>query len=116
MPDNHDSRDGPLGNLETRLETLEAKRRRPQPGEAGSLADGYRFLANMLGGVLAGIGFGWTLDHFAGTAPWGIVGGLLIGSGVSIVSVVRTAGRLSDQARANAPPVAPVPPDEDDED
>jgi ATP synthase protein I len=117
MPDNDDVRSGAGKGLEDRLKAFEEKRSQSiTPAQAQELGAGYRFLASMLGGVLSGIGFGWLLDHFAGTGPWGLVGGLLIGSAVSIFTVVRTAGRMSDKAaKANPAPPA-VPFDDEDED
>jgi ATP synthase protein I len=49
-----------------------------------------------------GLGFGWLLDRYAGTGPWGMVGGLLIGMGSSIYIVVRKATKLSAQASARS--------------
>ena len=116
-PENHVVRNGGLDGLEDRLDAFEAKRSRPiAPDQAGSIGAGYRFLASMLGGVLSGIGFGWLLDHYAGTGPWGVVGGLLIGSAASIFSVVRTAGRMSEAAAKANPPQTAVPFDDEDED
>ncbi|MBW8891647.1 MAG: AtpZ/AtpI family protein [Burkholderiales bacterium] len=63
-----------------------------------SSQDGYRLLADLIGGVLVGLGFGWLLDRYAGTGPWGMVGGLLIGMGLSIYTVVRKATKMSAQA------------------
>ena len=68
----------------------------------------------MLGGVLGGVGLGWLLDHFAHTSPLGVVGGLLIGSGLSIYATVRTASRLS--AKAATPNATSGAPDKEDED
>jgi ATP synthase protein I len=52
----------------------------------------------MLGGVFGGVGLGWLLDLVAHTRPWGLIGGLLIGTTMSIVVMIRAA------SRANAPP------------
>lgn len=117
MPKNDDVRSGTGDGLEDRINAFEAKRSRPvTPDQGQSLGDGYRFLASMLGGVLGGVGFGWLFDHFAHTTPWGTVGGLLIGSGVSIYSVVRAAGRMSDKALKDHPPPPAAPFDDEDED
>jgi ATP synthase protein I len=43
------------------------------------------------------------LDRYVGTGPWGMVGGLLIGMGLSIYTVVRKATKLSAQASAHSP-------------
>jgi ATP synthase protein I len=117
MPDNDEVRSGGLDSLEDRLKAFEKKNSHSVSSEQGqALAAGYRFLANMIGGVLTGLGLGWLLDHFAGTGPWGVVGGLLIGSVSSIVTVVRAAGRMSDKAAKAAPPPQAVAFDDEDED
>ncbi len=95
---------GALGRLEGRLDAFDAGRA-AKPGGQGigeSAADGYRLLGQMLGGVLGGIGLGWLLDHFAHTGPWGVIGGLLIGAGLSIYATVQTASRISAKAERGA--------------
>jgi ATP synthase protein I len=69
----------------------------------------------MIGGVLGGLGLGWFVDHVAHTTPFGLIGGLLIGTVGSVVSAVVSAVRMSERATANTQPAAPVASDEDDE-
>ena len=104
----------PLARLDSDLASFEASRRKT-PSGMGEAGAGYRLLGQMIGGVLGGIGLGWLVDHFAHTSPWGLVLGLLIGAGLSIVSTVRTASRLSARAEGKAGPVAAVPDDDEDE-
>ncbi|MDP3748792.1 MAG: AtpZ/AtpI family protein, partial [Phenylobacterium sp.] len=80
-----------------------------------AMAQGYRFIGEVVGGVLMGVGLGWLLDRYAGTSPFGMVGGLLIGSGLSIFVAVRTATRNTKDAMAKAGP-PPVVADDEDED
>ena len=82
---------------------------------ARALSQGYRLVWELIGGVLGGIGFGWLFDQVANTAPWGLVSGLVIGTGVSTYSVVRLAGRMSDEASKAAPPSAAALDDEDED-
>ena len=112
-----ESDQGALGRLEGRLDAFEAAREtRPlTQGVGESAGEGYRLLGQMLGGVLGGIGLGWLVDHFAHTGPWGLIGGLLIGAGLSVYATVRTASRISARAAANSGPIASVPDDEDDD-
>ena len=101
MPKADEPNDKALQSLDARLDAFEAKKAAEQPVRAEhekSSQDGYRLLADLIGGVLVGLGFGWLLDHFVGTQPWGMVGGLLIGMGLAIFSVVRKATKLSAQA------------------
>ena len=101
MPKADEPNDKALRSLDARLDAFEAKKAAEQPIHAQnekSSQDGYRLLADLIGGVLVGLGFGWLLDRYAGTGPWGMVGGLLIGMGSSIYIVVRKATKLSAQA------------------
>ena len=117
MPDDDPVRKDGVDRLEDRLKAFEKRRAKAvAPEQALAVGAAYRLLASLIGGVLAGVGFGWILDHFAGTGPWGMVGGLLIGSTVSIFTVVRAAGRMSDEAKKAGPPPQSVPFDDEDED
>ena len=60
----------------------------------------YKILAELLGGVLIGLAGGAILDRFAGTAPWGLIGGVLVGFALSVFMARRTANRLMAQAKA----------------
>jgi ATP synthase protein I len=107
MPKADEPNDKAFDSLDARLDAFEAKKAAEQPMRAEhekSSQDGYRLLADLIGGVLVGLGFGWLLDRYAGTGPWGMVGGLLIGMGSSIYIVVRKATKLSAQASAQIPP------------
>lgn len=106
MPKADEPNDKAFQSLDARLDAFEAKKAAEQPVRAEhekSSQDGYRLLADLIGGVLVGLGFGWLLDHFVGTQPWGMVGGLLIGMGLAIFSVVRRATKLSAQASTTSP-------------
>ena len=50
-------------------------------------------MAGLIGGVLGGIGLGWTFDHFVHTSPIGLLSGLLIGTVASVVGAVVSASR-----------------------
>jgi ATP synthase protein I len=104
MPESEESSHRALERLDRRLEAFEAGRA-AKPGASGvggAAADGYRMLGEMLGGVLGGVGLGWLVDHFAHTNPWGVVGGLVIGAGLSIFATVQTASRISAKAAAKS--------------
>src|SRR4249919_2660968 len=116
MPHPNESPDEALRSLDQRLGSAEAAQARTvSPDTHAAMAQGYRFLGEVVGGVLGGVGLGWLLDHFAHTQPWGVVGGLLIGTGFSIFVAVSTAARANKTALGamGSPPAAP---DEEDED
>ena len=105
MPKADETNDKAFDSLDARLAAFEAKKAAEKPAKAASEKgnqDGYRLLADLIGGVLVGLGFGWLLDHYVHTSPWGMVGGLLIGLGLAIFSIVRKAMKLSAQASATS--------------
>ena len=110
-------RQDPLGTLDQDIEAFEAGRRKSRSTAAAGLAggDGYRVLGQLLSGLLGGIGLGWLLDKVAHTTPWGLVGGLLIGTGWSIVSTVRMASRFGAKTNSQPPPGVPAADDDDDD-
>jgi ATP synthase protein I len=116
-PESDDARERALKSLDEQLKAFEARRApKDSPfGEPKGVGEGYRLVAGMIGGVLGGVGLGWTFDYFAHTSPIGLIGGLLIGTVVSIVGVVASASRMSDRAAAQSGPVPPAAADEDDE-
>jgi ATP synthase protein I len=111
----HDQRDEASSDFEKRLEGLEAQRSKTATYAAGkSLNEGYRLVASLISGVLVGLGLGWLIDRFAHTSPWGLIGGLLVGIGVSLFNVVRVSARMSKQALKDNP--APAVPFDDKDD
>jgi len=101
--------------LDARLAAFEAERTRGSGAAAQrAMGEGYRFLSEVVGGVLGGLGFGWLLDHFAGTGPFGLIGGLLVGIGVSTFVAVRGAAMRAKAASERAGVLPGEPDDEDD--
>ncbi len=118
MPNPDDQHDAALKRLDERLDTLEASRARPAGGmgsETRAAGDGYRLLGELIGGILAGLGFGWAFDYYLHTTPWGLVGGLLLGLGISVFMLVRQATRMSAKAAAEQGSVHAVPSDDEDD-
>ena len=113
QPDD-DSREA-LRRLDQRLKAFKAD----GAPASGSGADqrgvgaGYRLVGELIGGVLGGLGLGWTVDHFAHTTPLGIVIGLLLGLGASLYAVVRGALKMGDKVRAERGTAPDLPDGED---
>ena len=115
MPDTEEPSREALRRLDDRLAAFEADRQ-PTLGGADprAMGRGYRFLGEVVGGVLGGLGFGWLFDRFAHTAPFGLVGGLLIGVGVSTFVAIRGAAAWSKTESERAGSLPSAPDDEDD--
>ena len=80
-----------LKRLDERIKALESARTRtPLKIEQEGSGMVYRLIAELVGGVLMGLGFGWAFDHFAHTRPLGMICGLLLGAAGSIFVAVRS--------------------------
>ncbi|MEO6339620.1 MAG: AtpZ/AtpI family protein [Caulobacteraceae bacterium] len=114
MPEPEDQRPDALQRLDERLEALRAgNERKPYRWDDSSSA-GYRLVAELIGGVLSGLGFGWLADRFLGTSPWGLIVGTLAGAGLSVFVIARSAGQMAGKAEKTV--AAPSVPDDADED
>ena len=116
MPNSDESREEAFQRLNKRLDAFESGRAQQTSFTAQrAMGQGYRFLAEVIGGVFGGAGLGWLIDRFAGTSPLGLVGGLLIGTGFSIFVAVKGAAGWSKTESEKAG-VLPSVADDDDND
>lgn len=119
MSQEPESREEAIARLQKSASDLEARTARQLSHEAaGQAAAGqaWRILADLFGGVFVGLAIGAILDRFAGTGPWGLIGGVLLGFAVSVFMAWRTAQSLMAKARASGVEPKSVPFDEDEED
>jgi len=115
MPKPDDRPEEALGRLNEELQAFEAARGRSASWEASrGIGEGYRLLAELIGGVLGGVAFGWLVDRIAHTAPWGIAIGVALGAGVSVYMAVHTVARMGKKSLGEAPPAAALPDDDED--
>ncbi len=115
MPRRDDHDEEALKRLDKRLDAFEAQRapKDRSPDNSG-IGAGYRLVAELIGGVFGGAGFGWLFDRFAHTQPWGIAVGVSIGAGFSVYLAARTAARMGANAQLKSGPVNSVPDDDED--
>lgn len=115
MPD--DERDRALKDLASRADRLQASAVRPTPSAAGHHAVGqaYQILGALVGGVIVGLAMGAAADWAMGTAPWGMIVGVLAGFAVSVFMAKLTADRLMAQAAEENRLGEALPDDEDEE-
>ena len=104
MPEPPFPRDEALKRFDERYDALAASSRRTSRSFASDkgAGAGYRMIGELIGGMLTGLGLGWLIDRFAGTAPIGLVVGLLVGTVGAIFLVVRSAALVSTSATANS--------------
>ena len=104
-------------SLDQRLAAAEAAQARRESGDSHrAMAQGYRFLGEVVGGVLMGAALGWLVDNFVThMPPFGLVIGLFGGAGLSIFAAVRTAARTQKEELEKAGQLPSVPDDKDED-
>lgn len=118
MSQEPESREEAIARLNKSASELEARSRSQLAHDlAGQKAAGqaWRILADLLGGVFVGLILGVILDRFAHTGPWGTIGGVLLGFGVSLWMGWRTSQRLMAEAKASGVEPRSVPFDDENE-
>jgi len=112
-----ESREEAIARLTKSASDLKARTTRHPSAEAAGHAaasQAWKIVADLLGGVFVGLALGWAVDHFAGTSPVGIIGGVLLGFAISVWMAWRTAQRLMAEAKQYGEPES-VPFDDEDE-
>ncbi|AZO31666.1 MULTISPECIES: AtpZ/AtpI family protein [Mesorhizobium] len=103
-------RDDELERRRRELEASLASRRtdRLEGKDEAKAATGYgqalKLSSEFIAGVVVGVGLGWIIDRLAGTAPWGLIVGLLLGFGAGILNVLRSAGLAPQFGQGGEPP------------
>jgi len=117
MPQPDDRPEEAMNRLGEELQAFEAGRARSASSWKANrgIGEGYRLLAQLIGGVLGGVGLGWFVDQLAHTSPWGMVVGLFAGAGLSVYAVARSASRMGKNAIAEAGPLKAVPLSDDED-
>jgi len=65
----------------------------PRPrADPTAIARGFRLSSELVAGVLVGAAIGWTLDHWLGISPWGMIVFVLLGFAAGVLNVMRAAG------------------------
>ncbi len=96
----------PLDEFSSRLEAAR-KVANPNAEDADAtrgraMGKGFRLASELLAAMIVGPALGLGLDQLAGTSPWGLVGGILVGFAAGIRNVAQTMkqDRKGDEAGA----------------
>lgn len=79
------------GRLEAHRKSTEEAPRGPKAGYAMAMKLSSEFLASILVGAL----IGWGIDRLFGITPWAMIVFVLLGFCAGVLTVIRSAGRLS---------------------
>ncbi len=70
---------------------------------SSNMAQGFKYASEFSAAVLVGSALGWAIDYFIGTAPWGLVVGLILGFCAGVMNVVRAAREGMDGSGEDLP-------------
>lgn len=89
----------PLSDLDARLKQLRADRAGGKADDSevpstamSGLGAAFRIGTELVGALIAGLGIGYFLDRWLGTAPWLLVVFFFLGSAAGILNVYRAVG------------------------
>jgi len=104
-----DIRDDDLERRRRELEASLATRlpNRSEGKDDAKAAAGYgqalKLSSEFIAGIVVGVGLGWFLDRVAGTSPWGLIVGLMLGFGAGVLNVLRSAGAVAEFGQGGKP-------------
>jgi ATP synthase protein I len=81
--------------------SLDAKKRErtaaqtPRRSDTRGFSLGIRLASEFVAAIIVGAALGWGLDWLAGTAPWGMIGLLLLGFAAGVLNVMRSAEKMA---------------------
>lgn len=92
--------DARLSSLDARLDAARQREKGRNPTSEREKSDanyrvGNRVLAELIGGLAGGAFFGWVIDQFVGTRPWGLLVMLFVGIGVAFRNIIRISNGRS---------------------
>ncbi|MEP3890183.1 MAG: AtpZ/AtpI family protein [Hellea sp.] len=88
-----------------KLEATKKSHQEPEiQSEKSGMGEGLRYASEFSAAIIAGAFLGYIVDKFAGTGPWGLLIGLLLGFGAGVMNVVRAAKEGMDGSGTDLPP------------
>jgi len=67
----------------------------PRRTDTRGFSQGIRLASEFVAAIVVGAAIGWGLDKLAGTAPWGMIGFLLLGFAAGVLNVMRSAEKMA---------------------
>ena len=84
-----------LGKRLDEVRSTGQEQRRPtgtSGGEPSAMGKAFRLSTEFVAGIIAGCGIGWAVDAMAGSKPWGLIVGTMLGFGAGVWNVMRASG------------------------
>ena len=81
--------DDALQSLEDRVEAAQARHAEPETPNRSNAAIGLKYASEFSAGIIVGAVLGYFVDKFLGSAPWGLLAGLILGFAAGIMNIIR---------------------------
>ena len=72
-------------------------------GGATGYGQALKLSSEFIAGIVVGVGIGWFIDRVAGSSPWGLIVGLMLGFGAGVLNVLRSAGLAAEFGQGGKP-------------
>ena len=72
-------------------------------GGATGYGQALKLSSEFIAGIVVGVGIGWFIDRVAGSSPWGLIVGLMLGFGSGVLNVLRSAGLATEFGQGGKP-------------
>jgi len=95
-----------LNALGEKLQAIEKSKEKEVEVERSGMGEGLKYASEFSAAIIVGAALGYFADKYIGTAPWGLVIGLMLGLGAAILNVVRAAKEGMDGSGIDLPPEA----------
>ncbi len=84
-----------LHRLDERLERHRKAAAEPARGPTAGYSAAMKLSSEFLASILVGALIGWGIDRLLGITPWGMIVFVLLGFCAGVLTVVRSAGRMT---------------------
>lgn len=93
-----------LAKLNARIDTGKASRKAQQDreeernnkGDRAGIALAFRLSSEFIAAIVVGAVFGFGIDQFFGSTPWGMIVFLLLGFAAGVLNALRSAGMVAE--------------------
>ncbi len=86
-----------LHKLGKKLKAAQKARQPDVDEDRTAWAVGMNYASVFTGAVIVGGGFGFAVDHFTNTKPWGLALGIMLGFAAGTRSIVQMAKQMSEE-------------------
>lgn len=104
-----ESLDAKLDALRDRQAELKRRQVEADPRQTRSVGKAWSLAIEMVAAVCVSLFIGWWLDRWLGTAPWGLLGFILLGIAAAMWSAIRT-GMMMQREQLKAADADKMPP------